>query len=657
MKPTFLSTLAALLLASLAGLAAAAEPFVFPSFRSAAEIRQRCDAVLADVGRQEARVAAGADSEGVLLGMDRINQTVEDRLWPLAFLANVHPDKALRDAGEACELRYEVFSGKLYQNARIYARLKALPPTDAIDAELRSELLASFDDAGVGLPREARARARALNSQLGKLGQVFERRVREDKTRVPFSAAELDGVPAGVWEKAPRDARGRYLIGLDYPSYVPVMESARSAATRERLWRAFQNQGGAANLKTLGELTQKRRSYARLFGQPSYADFVLRRRMAGEVANVERFLGEVQSAVAQRERRDIDELRAAKAAELQQPLERTVLERWDERYYTERVKRERFSLDQSSFRRYFPPEASVDFVMALSGRLFGVGFKPLQQALWHPDAKAYAVVEQGSGALLATLYVDLYPRDDKYGHAAVWGLRGASTLTGRLPTAALVTNFDRQGLTLDELETLLHEFGHALHGTLSRTRYSLNAGTSVKLDFVEAPSQMLEEWVYDDQVLALFQQVCPRCEPVPPALLEQARQSRGFGKGVQVARQLLYAGYDLALHSRDAPEPMATWARMEGATPLGHQPGTRFPAAFSHLVGHYGAGYYAYLWSLATAKDLHTAFAADPLNAELGRRYRDTLLASGGEVPPTELVTRFLGRAPNSQAFFEWLAR
>ncbi|WP_428423836.1 M3 family metallopeptidase [Methylibium sp.] len=637
--------------------AADAGPDVFPSYGDAAAVKARCDATLREVQAQTRRIAAGTGQGGVLIELDRLGQLVDDHLGPVFFLSNVHPTKAVRDAAEACELRYQAFTSRLYQNAKIYARLQRLRAGDAIDTQMRTDLLASFEDAGVGLPAQRRERARLLNNELGRLSQDFERRLREDNTRVAFTDSELDGVPAGVWAAAPRDPQGRVLLGLDYPTYSPVVEGARSPEARERIWRAFQARGGQPNLKTLARLGEKRRSYARLFGLASYADFTLRRRMAQRVDNVQAFLEEVKSALGQREERDLVELRAAKASELQTAPGATPLKRWDVPYYIERVKRERFALDQNSFRRYFPPQASVDFVFAVAGRLFGVGFKPLEQTLWHPDVKAYAVVDAASQRTLATLYLDLYPRPGKYGHAAVWPLRGSSTWSGQLPTAALVTNFDRQGLTLDELETLLHEFGHALHVTLSHTRYAAQAGTAVKLDFVEAPSQMLEEWVYDAQVLALFQQVCATCEPVPADLLERAVRSRSFAKGLQFARQHLYASYDLALHDKDAPEPMALWARMESATPLGYEPGSLFPAGFSHVAGGYGAGYYAYLWSLAIAQDLRTAFAANPLDAKVGQRYREAVLANGGQAPPAELVARFLGRAPNNAAFFEWLER
>lgn len=637
------------------GAAGAAEtaPYVFPMPTTRAEIGARCDATLQAMAAAE----RAAETQGpVLASFDRIGQIAEDTLNPISFLAYVHPDKTVRDAAQACDLRQQAFGNKLFQNTRILARLRALQPADAIDARLRDDLLAAFEDAGASLPPAARDKARRLNTEMGKLGQDFQRRIQEDNTRVAFTEAELEGVNPSVWSKAPRDAQGRVLLGLDYPTYNPVRDTARDPKARERIYRAFHRRGGVANLATLGTLTQKRREYARLFGLNSYADFALRRRMAGSVEKVQTFLGEVGSVVAKRELADLADLRAAKAAELQAASPDTVkIERWDQHYYTERVRQQRFSLDQESFRRYFPPKASVDFVMALSGRLFGVGFKPIEQTLWHQDAKAYAVTDLASGATLATLYLDLFPRADKFGHAACWGLRGSSTLAGRLPAAALVTNFNRNGLTQDELKTLLHEFGHALHQTLSTTRYANNAGTNVKLDFVEAPSQMLEEWVYDGKALALFQKVCPECEPVPADLLERAQRSRSFAKGILTARQHLYASYDLALHTAAAPEPMATWTRLESATPMGSVKGTIFPAGFGHLAGGYSAGYYAYLWSLATAHDLYTAFAADPLSESTGRRYRDTVLASGGQVDPNELVARVLGRAPSNDAFFKWL--
>jgi len=371
--------------------------------------------------------------------------------------------------------------------------------------------------------------------------------------------------------------------------------------------------------------------------------------MAHDESTVSAFLASVQDAVARREVADL--------AQLQAELPAVPLQRWDVPYLTERLRRERHGVDQEQFRPYFPPDASLAFVFRVAERLFGVTFEAQPQPLWHPDAQAFTVHDGAGGAYLGTLFVDLYPRAGKYNHAAVWGLRNVSTRTGRSPAVALVVNFNRAGLNLDELETLLHEFGHALHGLLSATRYASQGGTNVQLDFVEAPSQMLEDWVYDPKVVALFQQVCVACPPVPDDLLARAFSAREFGKGVRFARQRLFAAYDLALYGRRPGDPMALWREMESATPLGHVPGSMFPAGFGHIAGGYAAGYYSYLWSLVLAEDLRTAFAADRLSTDTGRRYRETVLSQGGQVDAADLLHRFLGRPTTNVAFFRALSR
>jgi thimet oligopeptidase len=573
----------------------------------------------------------------------------------VGLLAAVHPAKPVRDAADACDLAYQGFNASFLQDAKVYARLKRQLPADAIDARLQRDQLDAFEDSGVALPVAKQQRARRITTELTRLSQNFDRRIREDKTRVAFTEAELQGVPPAVWRAAKRDAQGRYRLGLDYPSVDPVLQKADLGTTRERMWRAAISQGGMANIALLGKLSALRREYAGLFGFRSYADFALRRRMVKDEATATSFLAEVQAAVRQREVADIALLRDVKARQLDSAPEATTVQRWDVNYYTERAREATYAVDQEAFRAYLPPDASLDFVFALAQRLFGVRFAPLAQALWHPSVRAFSVSDGDSGALLGTLFVDLYPRPDKYNHAAVWPVRSASRLADRLPAAGLVVNFNDKGLTLNELETLLHEFGHALHGLLSATRYASQGGTSVQLDFVEAPSQMLEDWVYDPKVLAVMQQVCPSCKPLPPEMVEKAGRARHFAKGIATSRQLLFAGYDLALYGRTPQQPLPLWDRMEGATPLGHVPGTLFPANFSHIATNYAAGYYAYMWSLVLAEDLRTAFAADKLDPAVGRRYRDSVLANGGQVAPEELMQRFLGRPSNREAFFRSL--
>lgn len=629
----------------------------FPSFQSVAEVARRCDAGLKGAQQRVKALERRKIDAGWLAAYDDLAVYLEDTQGPNDFVLNVHPDKAVRDAAQACSLRWADFGSSLGQNEKLYRALQKAPQRDAIDAELVRLASGQFEDSGVALPGPKRERAKQILDKLTELDQQFNKNIRDAGVRVAFTEAELKGVPDSVWAKAKRDEQGRILLGVDYPSYVPVMRSAENGETRRRMWLAKTNEGGTANLDLLAQIVTLRGEYAKLFGFDNYVDFNLRRRMAKDGATATRFLDSVTGAVNAREKDELQELRAAKAQHLGTPLEQTIVERWDAGFYSERVKLQKFSVDQNAFRPYFPPQASLEFALHVIEKMMGVKYERVANKLWHDEAQTYVVSDVATGKAIAQLYVDLYPRDGKYNHAAVWPLRGSAMRIGRTPAAALVVNFDRNGLTLDEVETLLHELGHAVHVNLSNTRYTSTAGTTVMHDFVEAPSQMLEDWVYDKNVLKLMQEVCPTCKPVPDALVAQAQAAKHYGKGGQFGRQHLYASYDLALHQSAKPEPLPLWAKMEGATPLGYVPNTLFPAGFAHIAGGYGAGYYGYLWSLVVAMDLRTAFAADKLDPAVGKRYRELVLGQGAQKPAPALVKDFLGRDSNSQAFFEDLKR
>ncbi|CAN5283694.1 M3 family metallopeptidase [soil metagenome] len=629
----------------------------FPTFKSAVDIQTRCDSGLAAIklklGQLERRPVDG----GWIVAYDEFNAAQEDLQAAVDFVQYVHPEKDLRDAAQACSLRWADFSSSFGQNEKIFRALKRAPANDAIDRELLRVAIGNFEDGGVSLPKAKQARAKVILDKITSLDQQFNKNIREAGIQLAFTEAELQGVPEGVWKKAKRDDQGRVLLGVDYPSMVPVLQGADVAATRERMWRAKFSEGGDANLKLLGEIAALRHEYAGLFGFDNYVDFSLRRKMAKNAATAWKFLDEVKGTVIAGERADLIELRAAKAKHLGTPVESTGIARWDAGYYAERIRRERYSVDQEAFRPYFPPEQALAFSMHIIEKLMGVKYTKVDKPLWHPEAQTFVVSDNASGRNIAQLYVDLYPREGKYNHAAVWPLRSSSTRIGRTPVAALVVNFNRQGLTLDEVETLLHELGHAVHNNLSQTRYAVQAGTAVMQDFVEAPSQMLEDWVYDKKVLKLMADVCPTCKPVPDDLVDRAVAAKSFAKGTKYGRQHLYASYDLALHGADMPEPMALWARMEGDTPMGYVAGSKFPAGFAHLAGGYGSGYYGYLWSLVLAMDLRTAFEADKLSPVVGANYRTKLLGQGGQRPAPELVNDFLGRPSNSKAFFDDLRK
>jgi thimet oligopeptidase len=630
----------------------------FPVFKTATEIEQACNTGLGRAAERLKAMEKRKVDAGWINAYDQFYAANEDDAAAIDFLQYVAPEGSLRDAAQACSLRWSEFNSSLNQDAALYKAMKVAPAQDGIDRELKRVNVAQFEAGGVSLPPAQRARAKAILDKLAALEQAYNKNIRDAGIKLRFTEAELKGVPESVWKNAPRDADGRVVLGISNPVLGPVLQSADSAAARERMWRAKANEGGPANIKLMGQAGQLRHELAGLFGYDNYVDFKLHNKMAHDAKTAWQFLDEVKSTVSASDRTDYEALRAAKAQDLGQPPEGTVLKAWDASYYAERLRRARYSVDQEAFRPYFPPEQSLRFVMHVVEKMMGVRYRQVEVPLWAPGVEAFVVTDVATGQDISQLYVDLYPREGKYNHAAVWPLRSGSTEQGRHPVAALVVNFDSKGLTLSEMEVLLHEFGHSVHVDLSNTRHALQSGTSVVQDFVEAPSQMLEDWVYDKKVLKLMADVCPDCKPVPDELVDKAVAARDFGKGSRFARQHLYASYDLSLNAKDTPAPLPQWAAMEAATPLGYEKGSLFPAHFAHLMSDgYGAGYYGYLWSLVIAMDLRTAFAHDKLDPVTGMNYRNKVLAQGSQQPASELVNDFLGRKWNSGAFFADLKR
>ncbi len=660
---TVLPAAPALLLA--AGTALAQAPTAgrtpIPVFDAAA-VEQRCDAELAALRQSLASLETAKSGAGsVLAGMNRLALQSAAFGNPVYLLANVAPDKATRDAAQNCVAKLTPLSTEVFQSRALFEKVRAFRPRDAVDRRYRQDLLDSFEDTGASLPEARRRQAKTIEDELGVLGLAFQKAANEDPTTVSLTAAEAAGMPEAWLAARQRDGEGRLVLGMDYPTVVPFLQNATSEAARRQVWTAFQNQGGAANLERLDKALKLRVELAGLHGQPDYATQALRRRMAGSPKAVQDFLVRVRDAVVDLERRELAELRAEKAALLDKPVEQVTVQRWDVSFLQERVKRARYSIDQEKLRDYFPTPQSVQFAITLAERLYGIEFVPTQAPVWHPDVKVYDVHDRPAGgargAFLGGVYLDLLPREGKYNHAAAFPVVPGSTLSGSKPVSVLVTNFNPRGLDHDELETLLHEFGHVLHGVLSTTRYADQSGTSVKRDFVEAPSQMFEEWARRPETLAVLAEICKTCPRLSPEQLKQLDAARSFGRGIRYSRQWQYASYDMQLHTARAGEPprqaLPTWVALEKSMPLGYVEGTMFPANFGHLMGGYAAGYYGYMWSEVMALDMLSAFKGRLMDAQTGRRYRELVLSRGGEVPPLDMVKAFLGREPNPQAFFK----
>lgn len=589
----------------------------------------------------------------VLEAWDTYSARIEDVLGPVYILTYTHPDKAIRDAGEACIVKITAFQTRLFQNPALYQRVVAVKTADPIDGKLRQDLIHAFQDTGVTLSTEKRQRAKEILDRLQLLSQEFSRNLRENKTKLRFSAAEQKGLPDNYLQRAKKLEDGSIEVGFDYPDYVPFMRYAEDEAARERYYRAFSNRGGARNLAILDEVTQLRLELAELQDLDSYAELVTQRKMVQNPDTVLDFLDEVEDVVTEVEAAEIDTLTALKSRHRLTPGDDTELHYWDKEFYLERLRKQQYNIDQQALRAYFPTLATLNWILRISGDLYGIEFKAAKAPVWHEDVLYYRVLDAGSQKTIGAIYLDLYPREGKYGHAAAFPIRGSSTRLGRKPITALVTNFNRDGLTQNEVETFLHEFGHALHGVLSNTRYVNQAGTQVERDFVEAPSQMYEAWARDPQTLSMMAEFCTDCPTIDVDLAQRLDAARQLGQGLLYARQWLYASFDMALASDDPEPAQETWADMEDDTALGHAAGNQFPGTFAHIVGGYAAGYYGYMWSEVIALDMLSAFNGDLMDAAVGQAFREKVLARGAEVPASTMVRDFLGRNPDSEAFFK----
>jgi len=643
-------------LAALSPLAGITAPQPVPralmALYDAPGITRACDEGIARaqqlIKQMDAKKGAGA----IFDEWNRLSIAIEDVVNTIYLLGNVAPDKAARDAAEPCLQKYTTLQADLFQDEKLFARVNAAQPMNPHQAKFKKDLVEGFEDTGVALPPDKRKRAKEIFEKIEELRQAFDRNIRDDPTKVTFKPQELAGMPESYLKAHAPDPSGNIVLGLDYPSYLPFLQNAKNAEARQRYYMAKMNQGGAKNLDLLLEIFELRKELAGLYGLPSFADYALRRKMVGSSDVVNKFLADVKSAVTDLETKEVNDLRRVKAQDLQLPVTGMKVYRWDVPYYSEMVRKGRFKVDQEKLRKYFPTDKAVEYTFLVSQTLYGVKFVEQKVPVWHPDVRYFDVVDAKTGRFISGFYLDLFPRDGKYNHAAAFPIRGVSRIAKRTPLAALVTNFDREGLNHDELQTLMHEFGHVLHGVLSQADYNPQAGTSVKGDFVEAPSQMFEEWARREQPLELFKKVCPDCPHLTKEEIAQLDAARRYGQGIRYSRQWLYAAYDMAL-SVDPKPPLTVWKNLEGATPLGYVEGTSFPSSFSHIANNYAAGYYGYMWSEVIALDMLSPFKKNMLDPAVGARYRAAILAQGGQEEEMDQVKHFLGRAPSNEAFFQ----
>jgi len=576
-----------------------------------------------------------------------------------SLFSEIHPVEAVRTRAEGAMQEVQKLDTDLSLDKDLYEIFAAVDPTglDALAARLLDKTLLDFRRAGVDRDDATRARVKELSERAIVVGQEFSKNIRDDVRTVKVTPDRLDGLPQDWVDAHPAGDDGLVTLTTDYPDVIPFSTFGKDAATRRELRIAFLNRAYPANDALLKELFGIRREHASILGYASWADYDAEVKMIKRGDAIPTFIDRIADAALESGQRDreivLDRLR-------QDVPGAQTIDGADLMFYAEAVRRESFDVDAQQVRRYFDFTRVRQGLLDVTGRLFGLTYRPAEDAVvWDGDVAAYDVfltAEESAGEPLGRIYLDLHPREGKYKHAAQFDLvRG---LAGRqLAEGVLVCNFPRGLMEHDDVVTLFHEFGHLVHHVLAgRGEWVRFSGVATEWDFVEAPSQMLEEWAWDADILQTFATDADGGR-IPTELVEKMRKADDFGKGYDARTQMFYAAMSYWFHV-DTPADLTERTRQLQArySLFPYIEGTHMPSSFGHLDG-YGSGYYTYMWSLVIAKDMFSAFdRGDMFDPAVAGRYRDRVLAPGGQRDAADLVQDFLGRPYTFDAYAAWLA-
>ena len=605
--------------------------------------------------------------ENTIMGYERAFDNYGNALGMSGFLSYVSTDKQFRDAANDLQMQISQYMVDVATRRDVYKAIREYtdtnPRLDPVQAKLVKEMLIGFKNSGMDLNDADLEKFKALNKEKAEYIIKFDKNIQEYKDPLAVTQEQLQGLGEDYIQKLSKTDDGKYLVTLDYPDYVPFMQNADDEQARKELEFKFNRRGGQENVELLEKTLTLRREIARLLGYKNHAELRLEDRMAKNPKTVMAFLKDLQKKLKPLGKKEDKEMIAYKNSKTGKNSR--TLYSWESGYWSNKFRKENLELDSEKIKEYFPSQVVIDGMLDLFGGVFGITFEPVDIPVWHPDVKAFKIKDKASGELVAYFYMDLYPREGKYKHAACFGLvEGEEKQDGtyQIPFVAIVANLNKPSgdtpslLKHSEVETLFHEFGHVLHNALTKAKYSAFSGTSVSWDFVEAPSQMLERWAWDPQVLKKISKHYKTGEALPDDLIKRMIAAKNFGAGGMYLRQDFFAQYDMTLHTADTT-PDTTKLYFELTKKIRGLPltkGTIPQASFGHIMGGYDAGYYGYLWSEVIAEDFFGEFKKNGIfNPETGLKFRREILEKGGTLDEEKMVENFLGRPADNKPFLK----
>jgi thimet oligopeptidase len=601
--------------------------------------------------------------DNTLANYDEALTQLNSAFYFSSLMEAVHPDAAFRDRATAMTRKIAAAQTALSLNRGVYQGLAAISLAHADPATqyyVRRQLL-EFRLAGVDKDDAARARLKVLNDELTEEQSAFERNINDgQKVVVVHAASELAGLPQDYIDSHKPDKNGVIHITTDYPDYIPAMNFAESGDLRRRLSLAFNTRAYPQNSDVLMKMLRTRYEIASLLGYTSWADYNAADKMIGTGARIAEFIRDLDAAARPIADKEFQMLLAEKRKSDPQT---TTIGLEERSYYEELVRRSSYKFDSQSVRPYFPYQRVKQGILDTAATLFHVEFRREEGVpAWDPTVETWQVVD--GGKIVGRFYMDMHPRAGKFSHAEMVqildGVRGK-----QLPEAALICNFPRPTaddpglMEYGDVQTFFHEFGHLMHWILGgRQAWAGISGITMESDFVEAPSQMLEEWIQSPQVLATFAKDYKSGKPIPADLVMRMKRALAFGRATFVAQQNSYTALSYEIYD-SKPQNVNLDAiadrDMHKYTPFTPLAGTHMYASFGHLAG-YSSSYYTYMWDKVIAEDFFEQFDTKNLLAgDTPLRYRRTVLEPGGSVSANDLVKNFLGRPQSMEALKRWM--
>ncbi|KDE06349.1 hypothetical protein MVLG_03259 [Microbotryum lychnidis-dioicae p1A1 Lamole] len=608
-------------------------------------------------------------------------------LEPALFLQYVAGEKEVRDKSVEADKKFQDFALEAMTRIDVYQAL--LHTQDNIKKQglklepekqrLLDKMILDRKRAGLGLPEDKRNELLKLRQKIMALEVDFQKTCNEENGALFFTKEELDGVPEEVISGYPKGEDGKYKVTFKTPDVIPVFKYAHSSATRKAATLGYEGKT-LSNAPLLVEIVKLRQQAAQLLGYPNHAAYILEEKMAKTPENVFEFLDDLKKRlmpIAKKEKESLLKLKKEVAERMGEAYE-DELYLWDSKYLDRLFVERNLNIDEEKIKEYFPVAKVVPAVLDLYRRLLNVQFFRVPNAdLWHEEAEMYAVWDAGNGQdgklgkFLGYMHLDLYPRENKYGHAAVWGLiPGWTGAKGErnYPVVCMVANLAKPTPTRpalmkhSDVVTFMHELGHAFHGLCSETQFPRFHGTAVSRDFVEAPSQMLENWTWTkEQLRELSSHFEREGERLDDEVIENLVKSKNMNQGLFNLRQLHFGLYDMKVHTTDVDSDLTKlWCDLREQVTLVSSKGEYVggQSGFAHITGGYSAGYYGYLYSQVFSADMFaTVFEQDPMNPKSGLAYREKILRPGGSRDEMDSLKDFLGREPDNRAFLKELAQ